>query len=63
MDNFLMRTPWTIVTILAVYYYFVQHFGKKWMKNREPYQLNTIINIYNLIQVALNASMVVLVSE
>lgn len=63
MDNFLMRTPWTVVSIIALYLYFVNDFGIKWMKNREPFELKAIINVYNLIQVALNFTMVMVVSE
>lgn len=61
LDNFLMRTPWTIFSIVAIYLYFVNNFGKQWMKNREPFELKTIINVYNLVQVFLNFTMVIVV--
>lgn len=62
MNNFLMRTPWTVFSIIVIYLYFVNNFGKKWMRNREPFELKTIINVYNLLQVVLNFSMVIIVS-
>lgn len=62
MDNFLVRTPWTIISIVTIYLYFVNDFGRRFMKNREPFELNKIINIYNLVQIALNLTMIVIVS-
>jgi hypothetical protein len=57
-----MRTPWTVISIVTIYLYFVNGFGKRWMKNREPFDLTKIINVYNLVQVALNFTMIVVVS-
>lgn len=55
-------TPWSLIAILSAYLYFVNDFGRNWMKNRKAFELKTIINIYNLAQVAVNSYLVVLVS-
>jgi GNS1/SUR4 family len=49
---FLVSNPFKPLAILAVYLYFVFNWGPKFMKNRRPYQLHSIIKFYNLFQVA-----------
>lgn len=50
-----------ILTVLSAYLYFVLKWGPSYMKNRKPFELRTVMLIYNAIQVIYNiilASMV-----
>jgi len=51
-----------IVTIILGYLYFVFSFGPKFMKDRKPYELSSIITIYNAVQVATNLTLGLMVS-
>ncbi|CAO1336487.1 unnamed protein product [Diamesa serratosioi] len=51
----LIKSPWPVLTTVALYLYFVIIFGKKWMANRKPFELNNIMNCYNLAQIILNS--------
>lgn len=53
-DLFMLRSPWPVVAILVAYLYFVNGKGQSWMKDRKPFELNTVINVYNLLQVICN---------
>lgn len=53
-DLFLLKSPWPVLAILAAYLYFVNGAGQNWMKDRKPFELNSIINVYNIAQVFLN---------
>ncbi|KAF9422818.1 hypothetical protein HW555_001602 [Spodoptera exigua] len=48
---FLMKSPVPVITITATYLYFVLKVGPDYMKTRKPYNLNSIIIIYNIFQV------------
>jgi len=48
-----MNSVWVPVTITTLYLYFVLILGPRLMKNRPPMQLDTVIKIYNIIQVIL----------
>lgn len=50
----LLRSPMTVVMILAIYLLFVQKIGPQFMSNRKPYQLRSILLGYNLLQVFFN---------
>lgn len=52
-----MASPWPITCIVGGYIFFVTGFGQRLMKDRKAYDLTTIINIYNIIQVFLNLFM------
>jgi GNS1/SUR4 family len=56
-DLFLVQSPWPVVAILTAYLWFVNGKGQRWMKERKPYELNSIINVYNIAQVFLNLYM------
>ncbi|XP_070504033.1 very long chain fatty acid elongase AAEL008004-like [Chironomus tepperi] len=56
-DLFMMDSPWPIICIVGGYIYFVTGFGQRLMKDRRAFELTTIINIYNIIQVFLNLFM------
>ncbi|XP_050524462.1 elongation of very long chain fatty acids protein 4-like isoform X2 [Daktulosphaira vitifoliae] len=53
----LMKTPWPILSILAVYWLFVVKVGPKWMEKRKPFNLKYIMMIYNLSQLLFNGYM------
>lgn len=55
----LMESPIELVCILFVYWLFVTKIGPKLMEHREPFKLDQILRIYNVIQVILNAWMFV----
>lgn len=50
----LLGSPVPILSILAIYLYFVNSLGPRLMENRKPFQLKTIINGYNIAQVLIN---------
>lgn len=55
MDKFwLFSSPVYVVVIISAYMSFVLHFGPRWMKNREPFNLKYVIIVYNLLQVYYN---------
>lgn len=56
-DYFLMGSPFTVLGILGLYYYFVTDFGPKFMKNRPAYKLQNILIVYNALQIVANASL------
>lgn len=49
---FLLSNPFKPVGILAVYLYFVLHWGPKFMERRKAFKLDNVIKCYNLLQVA-----------
>ncbi|KAG9508963.1 Elongation of very long chain fatty acids protein, partial [Fragariocoptes setiger] len=51
----LMRTPWPIVGMTCVYIWFVKFVGPAIMRDRKPYELRTVIRIYNLAMAVWNA--------
>lgn len=52
-DWFLMNSVWMPVSITAFYLYFVLAFGPRVMRNRPPMQLDTVIKLYNIMQIIL----------
>ena len=49
-----MNSVWAPLTVIALYVYFIFNLGPRLMKNRPPMQLDTVIKIYDIIQVILN---------
>lgn len=49
----MMNSVWFPASITALYLYFVLSFGPRIMKNRPPMQLDTVIKLYNVIQIIL----------
>lgn len=47
--------PWKFWSIILIYLFWVKILGPAWMKNREPYNLKTVILAYNIFLVAINA--------
>lgn len=63
MDRYpLTQSPMLIISLVAIYVYFVTHWGQRYMKNRPAYDLKNIIKVYNLIQIAVNLFIGVYVS-
>ncbi|XP_043267026.1 elongation of very long chain fatty acids protein AAEL008004-like [Venturia canescens] len=52
---FLIGSPWPGALIIFSYLYFVQVCGPRWMINKKPYNLYSIMQIYNVVQIALSA--------
>ena len=51
VDNwFLMSSVWPTVGLCALYYFIIRLWGPKFMKDREPYNIQTLITAYNLFQ-------------
>lgn len=50
-----MGSPWSIISIIALYIYFVLVKGAQLMKNRVPYDLKLVIAAYNIFQIVINA--------
>lgn len=51
---FMLRSPWPVAAIIVAYLYFVNGKGQSWMKDRKPFELNTVINVYNFLQIISN---------
>merc|ERR1712110_11542 len=49
-DWFLMSSVWPNVGLCALYYYIIRIWGPRFMKDREPYNIQTLITAYNLFQ-------------
>ncbi|XP_053670776.1 elongation of very long chain fatty acids protein AAEL008004-like [Anopheles nili] len=55
VENYpLLGSPWPIVVIIVLYLQFVSNWGHRIMENRTPFQLTTVMNTYNLIQIVMN---------
>ncbi|XP_058455916.1 elongation of very long chain fatty acids protein AAEL008004-like [Malaya genurostris] len=50
----LLGSPWPVILLIIVYLKFVYNWGPKLMENRKPYNLKTLMNVYNALQVLLN---------
>ncbi|XP_020287666.1 elongation of very long chain fatty acids protein 7-like isoform X2 [Pseudomyrmex gracilis] len=53
-DYYLIGSPWPGLGLLGFYLYFVYSFGPRFMKNRQPFNLDRILQIYDLLQIILN---------
>ncbi|XP_070153803.1 very long chain fatty acid elongase 7 [Polyergus mexicanus] len=54
-DYFMISTPWPCIALLGFYIYLIYYIGPRFMTRRQPFQLNRILQIYNLSQIILNA--------
>lgn len=50
---FLMSSPWGTLGIISFYLYFVQSLGPAIMMNRKPFELNRVMQLYNVTQIIL----------
>lgn len=55
--------PIYTVILIGFYLYFVTGRGQKWMRNREAFELNNVMTVYNVFQVISNAYVCFLVSR
>lgn len=54
-DYFMISTPWPCIALLGFYIYFIYYIGPRFMARRQPFQLNRILQIYNVSQIIINA--------
>ncbi|XP_072758486.1 very long chain fatty acid elongase 7 [Anoplolepis gracilipes] len=54
-DYFMIGSPLPGLALLGFYIYFVYNLGPRLMSKRQPFQLNRILQIYNLLQIIINA--------
>jgi len=47
--------PWLMLTIMTSYYIFVKKIGPNFMKNRQPFELRSLLLVYNSLMVVTNA--------
>lgn len=50
-----MNSTWPVVILIYLYVKFSTDWGPKWMKNREPFQIDRLVQIYDAFQVIANA--------
>lgn len=50
----MLGSPVPIVLLLVGYLYFVKVIGPKMMADREPFNLQSVINLYNIMQILIN---------
>ena len=49
-DWFLMSSPWPTVALCVLYYYIIRVAGPRFMKDREPLNIQSLVVVYNLFQ-------------
>jgi hypothetical protein len=47
----MMKSPIPGLTIIALYLYFVNYAGPRFMKDRKPFQMKKLLIAYNFLQV------------
>ena len=55
-DLFLIRSPLTLISILAGYVYFVTKWGPQFMRKRRALDLRKTMMIYNIAQIIMNVA-------
>ncbi|XP_037029561.1 elongation of very long chain fatty acids protein 7-like [Bradysia coprophila] len=50
-DFLLMSNPFPTIAILTVYLYFILKWGPNYMRDRKPFNLDTLMIVYNIIQI------------
>lgn len=61
LDHLPFTSPLSLILVVAAYIYFVKWFGPSYMSKREPFALQKVIIIYDLLQIILNFSLFVYV--
>ncbi|XP_017855797.1 PREDICTED: elongation of very long chain fatty acids protein AAEL008004-like [Drosophila arizonae] len=54
--------PWPAILIVAAYLLFVLKVGRQFMEHRQPYDLNKVLKVYNLIQIVYNGALFIFIS-
>ncbi|KAI1286047.1 Elongation of very long chain fatty acids protein 7 [Halotydeus destructor] len=49
--------PWKLFAVVAIYLVFVMKLGPGFMRNRKPYQLETAMRLYNVVNILVNLVM------
>ena len=49
-----MSSPWPTAAMCLLYYYIIRVAGPRFIKNREPYNIQKIVIVYNLLQTLLS---------
>lgn len=62
-DLFLCCSPWPMIVIVSLYLLFVLKLGRQFMANREPYNLGSILKVYNIVQIVYNSVVLVVVGR
>jgi GNS1/SUR4 family len=52
-DSFWYGSPFPVISLALVYWVAIRHALPKFMENREPLQLKTVLQLYNLLQISL----------
>lgn len=59
----LMCNPWPMIIIVSAYLLIVLKLGRKFMENREPFDLKGVIKAYNIFQITYNSLLLSAVSK
>ncbi|XP_034659820.1 elongation of very long chain fatty acids protein F [Drosophila subobscura] len=51
----LVGNLWIVLAFVGLYLAFVLHYGPKWMEHRKPFELKTVMQVYNVVQVVANS--------
>ncbi|XP_055934224.1 elongation of very long chain fatty acids protein 4-like isoform X1 [Argiope bruennichi] len=62
-NKLLYRNRYLLPSIIITYVLFVTRIGPKYMKNRNPYKLRTVLVVYNFVEVIVNAYIAVRVAN
>lgn len=58
----MVGSPIPVAGIITLYLYFVNKWGPKFMDKRQPYDLQTVMSVFNLVQIFGNFYIMVVVS-
>jgi len=58
-EYYIINSPWPTVAVLTVYYLFIHKWGPAMMKDREPFNLNKVMVVYNALQSIANLGVVI----
>lgn len=50
----LISSPWPIIGLVSLYLYFVLSLGPRWMEKHSPFQIKTVLIVYNSFQIVSN---------
>lgn len=56
-DLIILNPPWLPIVLVGAYLYFVLNLGPKLMKDRKPFNIRTLLLVYNVLQVVANLYM------
>ena len=54
-DWLLMSSPWPTAALCILYYYIIRVAGPRFMKDREPLNIQNLVVVYNLFQTCISA--------